>query len=326
MENYIFKVLNEDELCDKGLGKGLYSKSFTPDNYKNMLLSDSLNEINMKIKEGNILNEDFISCSKDLCINLTNYALTKQPIRPYLAVIKNHSFASFSCPKIEELIAFVSEYTKQEKWDPLFLEMYIKKALTEVKQCDIEKMVITSSHDIYNDSVYSLFFKAGLVKDKEEKNMNNVGNLKEVLVLNYISKDDIKILNPLQYDILYFLKRRYDIKIDSTIIRYLSIFDTENLIEISKLFEDKGERYLFENMYCQRKSIYILKNEIGFDNTIILKTFVLRKCIKLINNKFNINLPVNVNVDELDDILEKNIRLNDSSKSSEKALKEIFKY
>ena len=167
MENYIFRVLREGEICDKGLGKGIYSKTFTPDSYKNKTLAECLNEINTQIEKGNNSQTEFISCSKDLCIDLTNYALNEQTTRPYLAIIKNHSAASFMCSKLEEITAFVSKFTSQEKWDQLYLEMYIKKALMEIKQCDIEKMVIDASHDIYSDRVYSVFFNANLIKNKD---------------------------------------------------------------------------------------------------------------------------------------------------------------
>ena len=71
----IFRVMKENEIEDKGLGKGIYSKKFDMNYYNSFgSFGKVLDNITTHIVNGNRAETEYISCSKDFCLDLEKYA------------------------------------------------------------------------------------------------------------------------------------------------------------------------------------------------------------------------------------------------------------
>lgn len=338
-QKYIYRVLRENEITDKGLGEGLYSKSFDINNCSlQYSLGEALDDITTHILNGNKAKTEFISCSTDFCLDLKKYATEQLEKRPYLAVIENHSGSIIDSSKFKylyDLYEIINEYEKkiyeEEKYElidefeefvknnpilnscykkmlaaPLLFRWKIPKQIClnefrKLSQLDIEKFVIDASRNIYTDKNYRFFMDNGLIYNKNgfaKENFNQweygtAKNSSEVLVLNYIKREDFKILNPLQYDILYCLINNYSIfssQINSEIIDMLSIFSEENFSEIQKLFDNEVELALFNHMYRDREAIFkIIETTTGFSNLLQFKKRILSKCINYMKKVYNMS-------------------------------------
>lgn len=338
----IFRVLRENEMCDKGLGKGIYSKTFSMDNYNTKTLGDALDNITTHVMKGNSSKTEFISCSNNLCLDLEKYASEQLDLRPYLAVIKNHDksiiksdFYDVIMEKLnllEGIYSKISEGLTIDEYNELinqdeilksiydelrqqtddYSKIYLNKlehyvlypkrwlmgTMIDIKQKDVKKLVIDASRNIYDDEVYKFFFEKHLIfnKDgfqKESYNQRESGTAKnsgELVVLNYISEKDIKILNPLQYDIIYGLCMNYSFGIGNLpnkIFEQIDIFCEDNYKIIESILTIE-EINLFKNMYVERKPIYQLVTNIeDFKIIIGLKKNILSKCVELLNRTFN---------------------------------------
>lgn len=338
----IYRVLRENEICDKGLGEGIYSKTFTMENYKNRTLSDALDNITAHISKGNNYKTEFISCSKNLCIDLEKYASEQLNLRPYLAVISNHDNSIIQSDEfdlyveklnlirsineqcknmaneehvnevkkdafLEKIIADSQQYKeniitrrflKIDEFDYLYPEIILKENIGKIKQSNINKLVIDASKNIYNDSVYGFFFnnemicnRTGFTKTSyNQRESGTAKNSSELVVLNYISIEDMKILNPLQYDIIYALCMNHTFmfgNISPKIYEQVDIFSEENYRIIQNELESELEHLLFEKMYIERKPIYEIVTTIqGYKNVIALKKNILDKCVRLLNKYF----------------------------------------
>jgi len=339
----IYRVLRENEMCDKGLGKGLYSKTFSMDNYNNKTLGDALDNITTHVMKGNSSKTEFISCSNNFSLDLEKYASEQLDLRPYLAVIKNHDKSIIESTAydviMDKLNVYESIYSKIK--DGLTLEEYnelinqddVLKSIYEdlrnqddlyskiilknidqyilhprtrlrwltivIPQNEIKKLVINASNGIYNDELYKFFFEKHLIFNKtgfqkENYNQRECGTAKnsgELIVLNHISEKDIKILNPLQYDIIYALCENHTFlfgNINPKIFEQVDMFCEENYSKIENILQDENEKLLFKYMYMERKPIYKISSTIqGYEFVINLKKKILQKCIELLNKKFN---------------------------------------
>ena len=87
----IFRVMKENEIEDKGLGKGIYSKKFDMNYYNSFgSFGKVLDNITTHIVNGNRAETEYISCSKDFCLDLEKYATEQLDLRPYLALVSNN--------------------------------------------------------------------------------------------------------------------------------------------------------------------------------------------------------------------------------------------
>lgn len=339
----IFRVMRENEIEDKGLGKGIYSKKFNLD-YYNLpgSFGSALDNISTHILNGNHAVTEYISCSKDFCLDLKKYATEQLNLRPYLAIVFNHDESVIESDMYDSLIekldlhdsiyrrAKNGELTLEEYKNliakdkvlsaiyedlensndihakmvldsPLFYVKYpegvLNNLIIRMSQSEVKKMVIDASTNIYTDKIYSSFFEKGLIFNKsgyqkEKFNYWEYGtarNSSEVIVLNHISCNDIKILNPLQYDILYALLNNYSIhNITNEIIQMLDLFKEENYLKIRNLFQDSKELLVFDCLYVERNSILsACETKNVFNNAILYKEIIVRKCIQYLNYKLN---------------------------------------
>lgn len=332
--------MRENEIDDKGLDKGIYSKKFEM-NYYNSLYSfgEALNNITTHIVNGNRAVTEYISCSKDFIIDLEKYAIEQLDLRPYLAIVYNHDESmidSIVYESIKEKIDLfnriynrtincgltVEDYKKSIAQDEVLSMIYkeldedngwlntiinsnialyvsypkskLLNCITMMKQSDVKKMVIDASNNIYNDKTYKMFFDAGIIYNKngERKTCFNqweygtARNSSEVIVLNHIASQDIQILNPLQYDVLYTLLNSFSLySITLEVIQMLDIFKEENYPTIRCLFQNKYELLVFDCMYVNRMSILNMAyTKTLFKNIIYYKELVLQKCIQYLNH------------------------------------------
>jgi len=357
----IFRVMKENEIEDKGLGQGIYSKKFNMDYYNLQgSFGEALDNITTHILNGNHAITEYISCSKDFCLDLKKYATEQLDLRPYLAVVNNHdesviesNFYKFIKEKIEvykniydkamfgdltveqykdlinqdEILSIV--YKELEESNNFYTNMarnnfslylhYPKWILlshvTNMPQAEVKKMVIDASYDIYMDKTYKELFDFGLIHNKngETKQKYNqwesgtARNSSEVLVLNHISCNDIQILNPLQYDVLYALINSFSFyKITPEIIQMLDLF--KDYSKIRKLFQDSKELLVFDYLYIKREAILNFSTTTTiFNNVIYYKELVIQKCIQYLNHCLNKKY-----YDKYVSVLEETINLKDS--------------
>lgn len=339
----IFRVMKENEIEDKGLGKGIYSKKFDMNYYNSFgSFGNALDNITTHIVNGNRAETEYISCSKDFCLDLEKYATEQLDLRPYLALVSNHDesviesdFYDIIKEKInlyesifnkamnerltieqykdlinqDEILSSV--YADLEKSDNIYagiirrnIDLYLRYPkgslageIFRMPQAEVKKMVIDTSSNIYFDKTYKEFFELGLIHNKngerkEKFNQWEYGTAKnssEVLVLNHISSDDIQVLNPLQYDILYVLIRSFPFgSIKPEVIEMLDLFKEENYSKIRNLFKDSNELLVFDNLYVQRKSILnACETRQVFRAAIYYKREIIKKCIQYLNYTLN---------------------------------------
>ena len=170
-------------------------------------------------------------------------------------------------------------------------------AIRNLSLSDIDKFVIDASRDIYYDKIYSFFMQNGLIYNKngnlkESYNQWESGTARkssEVLVLSHISKTDFKVLNPLQYDIIYSLINNYSILtfgVDDSIIKLIEIFCYENFNIIETALSEQ-EKILFKKMYCNREPIYKITDDLTSVKDIVnCKRNIISKCIIIMNKYY----------------------------------------
>jgi hypothetical protein len=151
--SFVYRVLREDEIIDKGLGYGLYSKIFDDKNDYN--LGHALDNISSHIE--NEKETEFISCSTDFSVDLLNYALNQLDLRPYLAVISNHDRTTVISDKFKELIMSLEKIHELElngDYNYKNEKIKLKNQIRNISQKEIDKFVLDASYDIYTNFLY----------------------------------------------------------------------------------------------------------------------------------------------------------------------------
>lgn len=179
-----------------------YAPHFLSSQYQLKFGEDALDFITRHITCGNKISTTWISCSKDFNI-LKSYATSQTELRPCIAVIHHHNKTELKS------IAF-SDIAKLFGYG-LIDDIQFVRYIRNLKLYEIEKFVIDLSNG--HDNFYRLFIDSEMVNNKNGtiktdryfREINYTNKDSEVLVLGQIPSCYYKILQPLQYDLLYAL-------------------------------------------------------------------------------------------------------------------------